>query len=322
MTRYYYYTPAGGVVSGKGVADFSALMQEEGSLLWVDMQSPGKEEERLLNEVFKLHPLAVEDAFLENQVSKIDEYPNSLFAVFKMTDYQGGDDELKESEINIVVGEKFVITIHAERHRVFDFLYGRATENNRMMSRGPGLLFHSLVDAVIDSYNITLDILESQVDEIEEHVLGQPDESIVRKIFHVRRNVSRLKRVSSPQKEILYRLSSADFKLILPHSRVYFRDIYDNVTRIHEIADSNRETLSAALEVYFSSVSTKTNDIIKFLTLITVTLMPPTFLVGMWGMNFKFMPELNWEYGYALFWGITLLVSTGMILFFKKKKWL
>jgi magnesium transporter len=286
------------------------------------MQSPGKEEEALLNEVFKLHPLAVEDAFLENQVSKIDEYEKSLFTVFKMTDYQGGDDELKETEINIVVADRFVITIHSERHRVFDFLYGRAEQSDRLMSRGPGLLFHGLVDAIIDSYNITLDILESQVDEIEEHVLGQPDESIVRQIFHVRRNVSMLKRVSSPQKEILHRLSRAEFRLISPQARMYFRDIFDNITRIHDIADSNRETLSAALEVYFSSVSTRTNEIIKFLTLITVILMPPTFLVGMWGMNFKYMPELSWEYGYGLFWGITLAVSSGIVLFFKKKKWL
>ncbi|HSH00149.1 MAG TPA: CorA family divalent cation transporter, partial [candidate division Zixibacteria bacterium] len=130
------------------------------------------------------------------------------------------------------------------------------------------------------------------------------------------------KRVSSPQKETLHRLTRAELNLISPQARVYFRDIYDNVTRVHEIADSNRETLSSALEVYFSSVSTKTNDIIKFLTLITVILMPPTFLVGIWGMNFKYMPELNWEYGYLLVWALILGTTIGMLWFFKRKKWL
>ena len=321
MIHYFHYTEAHGVRAGKG-ADTVPEMLAEGGMLWVDLRAPGKEEERLLTDVFKLHPLAVEDAFTENQVSKIDEYGDNLFAVFKLIDYQGSDDELVESEVDIFVTEKFVVTIHRERHRVFDFLYAKATQNDRMMSRGAGLLLHSIVDAIIDSFNITLDVLESQVDEIEELVLEEPDESIVRDIFHVRRNVQTLKRVASPQKETLYRLSRTEMALISPQARVYFRDIYDNVTRVNEIADSNRETLSSALEVYFSSVSTKTNEIIKFLTLITVILMPPTFLVGVWGMNFKYMPELQWKYGYLFVWLLMLAITGGLLLFFRKRKWL
>lgn len=322
MIRYFNYTEQAGVQVGEGSADFESMLKVERGLLWVDMQQPGKEEERLLSDVFKLHPLAVEDAFLVNQVSKIDEYGEDMFAVFKLIDYQGEDDELKISEVDIFVSKRFVVTIHRERHRVFDFLYSKATGNIRMMSRGADLLFHAVVDAVVDSFNITLDVLESQVDDIEEHVLGAPDENIVRAIFRVRRNMALLKRVASPQKETLYRLSRDKIKAISDRARIYFRDIFDNVTRINDIADSNRETLSAALEVYFSSVSTKTNEIIKLLTLITVILMPPTFLVGLWGMNFSYMPELEWEYGYIFFWVIILITTSGLLMLFRRKKWL
>lgn len=322
MIRYFKYSPESGISSGEGVADFQALLKGDNDLLWVDMQTPGKEEERILSEVFKLHPLAVEDAFLVNQVSKIDEYGEDMFAVFKLIDYQGEDDELKISEVDIFLNRKFVITIHQDRHRVFDYLYANATKNQRMMSRGSDLLFHAIIDAVIDSFNITLDVLESQVDDIEEHVLGEPDEDIVRAIFRVRRNMAMLKRVSSPQKETLHRLSREKMHVISDRARIYFRDIFDNVTRINEVADSNRETLSAALEVYFSSVSTKTNEIIKFLTLIAVILMPPTFLVGLWGMNFKNMPELNWEFGYIFFWIVILVITGGLLVYFRRKKWL
>lgn len=322
MIRYFNYTESSGVQAGEGPADFESMLKDRRGLLWVDMQQPGKEEERLLSDVFKLHPLAVEDAFLVNQISKIDEYGDDMFAVFKLIDYLGEDDELKITEVDIFVSKRFVVTIHQERHRVFDFLYSNATGNKRMMSRGSDLFFHAVVDAFIDSFNITLDVLESQVDEIEEIVLGEPDENIVRAIFRVRRNMALLKRVASPQKETLYRLSRKEFNAISERARIYFRDIYDNVTRINEVADSNRETLSAALEVYFSSVSTKTNEIIKFLTLITVILMPPTFLVGLWGMNFASMPELHWEYGYVFFWIVILVTTGGLLMFFRRKKWL
>lgn len=322
MIRYFSYVPGKGVTSGQGATDFKSIIEVSDSLLWVDMQTPGKEEEELLTELFHLHPLAVEDTFMENQVSKIDEYGDDLFAVFKLTDYQGGDDELKVSELDVFISQRFVVTVHTQKHRVFDFLFSKALQNDRMMSGGSDLLFHAIVDAAIDSFNITLDVLESQVDEIEELVLEEPDEDIVRTIFRVRRNVSMLKRVIGPQKELLYRLSRGSMPLISPRARVYFRDIFDNVARINDIADSNKETLSLALEVYFSSVSTKTNEVIKFLTLITVILMPPTFLVGIWGMNFTNMPVLNWEYGYPAVWALILTTTTGLLLFFKRKKWL
>lgn len=322
MIRYFIHRPGEKTEMVKGVKGIAPLLQEPDTLLWLDIQAPGKDEERLLSEVFKLHPLVVEDIFVENQVAKMDAYGEDLFSVFKLLDYQGGDDDLKVTEVDIYASRNFVITIHKQAHRVFDFLFSKAMNNDRMMSRGSDLLFHALVDAAIDSFNITLDVLESQVDEIEETVLEEPDGDIVRAIFRLRRHMAELKRVASPQKETLNRLSRGNLPLISDRARIYFRDIYDNVNRINDIADSNRETLSAALEVYFSSVSTKTNEIIKFLTFITVIMMPPTFLVGLWGMNFDSMPELHWSHGYLFFWIVTIITTAGMVIFFKKKKWM
>ncbi len=322
MIRYFVHRPGQKTTMVRGVEGIEALLAEPDTLLWLDIQAPGKEEERLFSEVFKLHPLVVEDIFVENQVAKMDAYGDDLFSVFKLLDYQGGEDDLKITEVDIYASSNFVITIHKQAHRVFEFLFSKVMQNERMMSRGSDLLLHALVDAAIDSYNITLDVLESQVDEIEETVLEEPDGDIVRSIFRLRRHMAMLKRVAGPQKESLHRLSRGNLTLVSDRAQVYFRDIYDNVNRIIDIADSNRETLSAALEVYFSSVSTKTNEVIKFLTFITVLLMPPTFLAGLWGMNFTSMPELNWEHGYLFFWIVTIITTASMVIFFKKKKWL
>jgi len=321
MIRYFYHIPGEGVTYGKEQADFSSMLARTDSLLWVDMQDHGESGERLLADVFKFHPLAIEDTVSERSVVKLEEYDGDLFAVFKLLDYQGGVDELKVSEVDIFMGKQLVVTVHRQRHRVFDFLFTQALRNDRMMSRGADLLFHAIVDAVVDSFNITLDIIESQVDEVEIIVLKEPDEAVVREIFRLRRSIATLKRVAGPQREVILKITNGNLPLISDRARIYFRDIYDHVNRINEIADSDRESLIAALEVYFSSVSTKTNEIIRVLTVFTAIVMPATFLVGLWGMNFKYMPELEWKYGYVFFWVVLFVVTAGLLIYFRRRRW-
>jgi len=141
-------------------------------------------------------------------------------------------------------------------------------------------------------------------------------------IFTLRRDIVQLKRIVMPQKELISHISRTRHPLISEKLTVYFSDIYDHLVRINDMADTHREILNSSLEVYYSSVSTKTNDIIKVLTILTAIFIPPTFLVGLWGMNFKNMPELSMEHGYIISLGIMLLVVLGMLLFFHKKKWL
>ncbi len=322
MIRSFLYLPNEGVKVGEGIDDFQAMAKQEGALLWVDLCKPTDEESFVLTNDFSFHPLAVEDVISEKPRAKLDNYERYLFLVFQIVDYIGREEGLKVSEVDFFLSENSLVTVHYEDHRIFDFLYARAERDDRLMIRGIDFLFHAVIDTIVDNYNATMDILEYEIDEVESDVLGEPDEDTVRAIFTLRRDILHLKRVVLPQREIVGRLWRGQYDLISDKATLYFSDIYDHLVRIHDVADAERDTLNSAHEVYFSSVSTKTNQIIKILTIFTVLFIPPTFLVGLWGMNFHQMPELSWEYGYWAALGFMLAVVVGLVVFFHKKKWI
>jgi len=322
MIKSFLYLPGQEFKIIDGIADFDRIIRQENCVLWVDMCKPTDEESFVLTHDFAFHPLAIEDVIAEKPRTKIDDYDRYLFLVFQIVDYIGREEGLKISEIDLFLSNNSVVTVHYEDHRIFDYLYHRADRDERLMSRGVDFLFHALIDTIVDNYNTTLDILEYEVDQIEDDVLGASDEDTLKSIFTLRRDIVHLRRIVMPQMEVLNRLSRNEFKLVSSKAAVYFSDIHDHLVRIDDIADFHREILNSSLEVYYSSVSTKTNEIIKVLTIFTVLFIPPTFLVGLWGMNFDFMPELDWKYGYLFALLIMFSIVVGLLLFFRKKKWL
>ncbi|RME18983.1 MAG: hypothetical protein D6800_14915 [Candidatus Zixiibacteriota bacterium] len=156
---------------------------------------------------------------------------------------------------------------------------------------------------------------------MEEDVLGEADEDTLRSIFALRRDIVQLKRIVIPQRELVAHLTRQSHRLISENLRVYFSDILDHLARINDLADDHRELLNSSLEVYYSTISTKTNEIIKFLTLLSAIFIPPTFLVGLWGMNFRYMPEYDWVWGYPLAWLVMVAISITMIIFFRRRGW-
>jgi magnesium transporter len=323
LIRSFYYLPGESVSVIEGVTDFDRMVKKDGSVLWVDMCRPTDEESFVLTHDFNFHPLAIEDVLSEKARSKIDDYDSYLFVVFQLADYVGREEELKVGEVDLFLSKRSMVTVHYDDHRIFDYLYHRAERDERLVSRGADFLFHAVIDTMVDNYNTTLDIIEYDVDEIERDILGgEPDEETLRSVFTLRRDIVQLKRIVLPQTEVLTRLSRGEFDLISQKAAVYFSDVHDHLARMNDIADSQREILNSSLEVYFSSVSTKTNEIIKFLTIVTVLFMPPTFLVGLWGMNFHNMPELTWEYGYEVALVLMMVITFGLIFYFRKKKWL
>jgi magnesium transporter len=322
VIKSFLYVPGRDVQVIDGIADFDRLLSQENCLLWVDLCKPTDEESFILTHDFDFHPLAIEDVISEKPRTKIDDYDRYLFLVFQIVDYIGREEGLKISEIDLFLSGNSLVTVHYDDHRIFDYLYHRAERDERLMARGVDFLFHALIDTIVDNYNTTLDILEYEVDQVEEDVLGEPDEDTLKSIFTLRRDIVHLKRIVLPQAEVLSRLSRNEFKLISSKAAVYFSDIHDHLARINELVDFHREILNSSLEVYYSSVSTKTNEIIKVLTIFTVLFIPPTFLVGLWGMNFRFMPELNWKYGYLFAVLFMLMIVLGLVLFFRRRKWL
>jgi len=322
MIRSFLYLPDAGVKLSEGIADFDAWSRQDGALLWVDMCKPTDEESFVLTNDFRFHPLAIEDVIAEKPRTKLDDYDRYLFLVFQAVDYVGREEGLKLSEVDLFLSRNSLVTVHYDDHRIFDYLYNRTERDERLMMRGIDFLFHAVIDTIVDNYNTTLDILEYEIDQVEDDVLGEPDEDTVKSIFTLRRDIMQLKRTVLPQKEVISQLSRQHYSLVSEKAALYFSDIHDHLIRISDVADSHRETLNSSLEVYYSSVSTKTNQIIKVLTIFTVLFIPPTFLVGLWGMNFKFMPELNWDHGYLFSLILMAVVVLTLVVFFRKKKWL
>lgn len=322
MIKSFYYVPGEGIEVIEGVANFDKLIAKPESFLWVDMCKPDDKESFVLTHDFKFHPLAIEDVISEKPRTKIDDYDTYLFLVFQAADFIGREEGLKLTEVDFFLSKNSLVTVHYDDHRLFDYLYYRAQRDERLISRGSDFLLHAVIDAIVDNYNSTLDIFEYEVDQVEDDVLGEPDEDTVKSIFTLRRDIVQLKRTVLPQKEALARLSHPGWDLISEKSTVYFADIHDHLIRINDLADSHREILNSSLDAYYSSVHTKTNEIIKFLTIITVLFIPPTFLVGLWGMNFDNMPELKIENGYFFALGFIGAILISLIVFFRKKKWL
>lgn len=322
MIKSFLYRPDQPVKIIEGVADFAGMTSQEGSVLWVDMSKPTDRESYVLTHDFDFHPLAIEDVISEKPRTKIDDYDRYVFVVFQIVDYVGREEGLKIGEVDLFLSRNSVVSVHYDDHRIFDYLYKRAERDERLLARGTDFLLHAVMDAVVDNLNGTLDTLEYEIDRIEDDVLGEPDKNTIKSIFTLRRDIVQLKRIVLPQKEVLSQLEREGFKLISPTAAVYFADIHDHLERINDMADSHRDILNSSLEVYFSSVSTRTNEIIKFLTIFTVLFTPPTLLVGLWGMNFSNMPELQWEHGYYYSLALMLSVIFGLMLFFRKKGWL
>ncbi|MDD5427139.1 MAG: magnesium/cobalt transporter CorA [candidate division Zixibacteria bacterium] len=321
MIKSFYYLPSEGVRMFDEIGDFDKLSAVENSVLWVDMCKPTDQESYILTHDFKFHPLAVEDVISEKSRTKIDDYERYLIVVFHLVDFIGREEDLKISELDFFLTRNTLVTVHYDEHRIFDYLYNRAERDERLISRGADFLFHAIVDTVVDNYNTILDILEYEVDQVEADVLGKHSEETLMSIFTLRRDIVQLKRIVMPQKEIVSHLSRKSHQLISENLTVYFSDIYDHLVRINDMADTHRELLNSSLEVYYSSVSTKTNEIIKFLTILSAIFIPPTFLVGLWGMNFSNMPELQMEQGYYISLSVIALVIISMLFFFHKKKW-
>ena len=194
MIKSFHYIPDEGVEVIDGIADFDRLCKVENSLLWVDLCKPTDQESYILTHDFKYHPLAIEDVISEKPRTKIDDYNRYIFMVFQIVDYIGREEGLKISEIDFFLEKNTLVTVHYDDHRIFDYLYHRAEKDERLLSRGADFLFHAVVDSVVDNYNTTLDILEYEVDQVEDDVLGAPDEDTIKSIFTLRRDIVHLKR--------------------------------------------------------------------------------------------------------------------------------
>jgi magnesium transporter len=296
---------------------------EPGALVWIGLHEPTPDEFDSVRREFELHELAVEDATKGHQRPKLEVYEeNQLFMVLKTARYFE-PDTLEFGEIHIFVGEGYVVTVrHGEATPLHDVRL-RLEKRPEMLRNGAGAVLHAILDKVVDDYTPALTNLDVDITELEAEAFGEDRPTgLTERIYRLKRQVINLHRAIAPLTEPLGRLADGRFEVIHEDMRPYMRDVYDHLLRAVQQADQFRELLTSILEANLTQVSVRQNEEMRKISAWAAILAVPTLLAGIYGMNFKNMPELHWQYGYPIAIGLMIAISVGLYVFFRRIEWL
>jgi len=304
------------------------LLTDTNLFLWVDLENPTPEEAKFyLEDVFHFHPLSIEDCVTESQAPKVEEYQPKegdrftpyIFMVIHAVDYSRKDGVFATKELNFFLGKNFLVTYHVVPLKSVEVTAERCLRSNVHIARAPDRVAHNLLDVLVDNYKPALEELSFEIGELEAEVLQHPGREVLNRIIQIKKEVLHLRQIIGPQREVLARFARGEFKLIRAHLVPYYRDIYDALFHIEELAQGYTDSLTGILQVYLSMSANQTGEIIKLLTLITIVT-TPMMLVGTWyGMNFRNMPELEHGYWYAT--AFTIFATALTYWFFRRKNW-
>ena len=278
--------------------------------------------------IFNIHPLVLEDILNVSHSPKIEDYENYLFIVVKMINFNNDDNSLNIEQVSIIIGRNYIISFQEREGDVFEPLRERIrTAKGLVRKYGEDYLAYRLLDSIIDNYFIVLENFDENIEEIEDQILSQTNDSSLEQIHHLRKELIKLRRAVSPLREMIFTIEKEKFQFIQKSTFVYLRDLSDHVKQIIDTIENYREFINGLLDVYLSSASHRMNEVVKLLTIISTIFIPLTFIVGIYGMNFRTdvskwnMPELNWWLGYPFVMGLMLIIAVCLIIFFKKKRW-
>jgi len=329
MVRSFAFTTQGRLHT-KDIQAFlmPTLLADTNLFLWVDLEDPTPEESRFyLEEVFHFHPLSIEDCVNESPSPKVEEYQPKegdrftpyLFIVIHGVDYSRKDGVFATSELNFFLGKNFLVTYHVVPLKSVSTTSERCLRSNVHIARAPDRVAYTLLDTLVENYKPALDELSMEISDLEEQVLQNPATSTLNRIIQIKKEVLHLRQIIQPQREVLARFASGEFKLIRAHLVPYYRDVYDALFHIAELAQNYMDSLTGILQVYLNMSSNQTGEVIKLLTLITI-ITTPLMMIGTWyGMNFHNMPELKHGYGVAL--SVMLVTTSATYWYFKRRKW-
>jgi magnesium transporter len=306
------------------------LLTDTNLFLWVDLEKPTPEETKfVLDDVFHFHPLSIEDCIAVSSTPKVEEYTPKeddkftpyLFMVIHAVDYSRKDGVFATSELDFFLGKNFLVTYHEVPLKSVTYTEDVCVKATTHVARAPDRVAHTLLDAIVENYKPALDELSLEISDLEQQALQHPSKETLNKILQVKKEVMHLRQIIGPQREVLARFARGEFKLIRPHLVPYYRDVYDALYHIAELAQGYTDSLTGILQVYLNMSSNQTGEVVKLLTLITV-ITTPLMMVGTWyGMNFHDMPELAWKHGYVVAASVTILSTLATYLYFKKKGW-
>jgi magnesium transporter len=312
--------------NGRRVADvqideIEEALKQEDRFVWIGLHEPEEELLRTVQLAFGLHD--IEDAHLAHQRPKLERYEDSLFVVLRTAQMNREQHRIEFGETHLFVGPRYVVSVRHGASLSYAQVRARCETTPRLLVQGPGFVLYAIMDFVVDHYFPIVDALEDELETLEDQIFGEQfSRETTRRIYELKRDLLEVKRAISPLVDMCNRLMRFDLELIPEDTRPYFRDVYDHVIRINEIVDNLRELLTSALEANLSLISVSQSDAMKRLAGWAAIIAVPTMIAGIYGMNFEFMPELRWAWGYPLSMGI-MVVACGLLYWqFKRSGWL
>jgi magnesium transporter len=298
------------------------LNPASGVTLWVDIAAPSVPESLILADTFGFHPLSVEDAMSALEFPKVEAYDGYLYVVLHGLDYNKGED-FGTHDIDFFLGRNFLVTVHDGNSRSIQEIRDYCPRNHSILGDGPVALFHRIVDRLVDRYLPEVEEFEEWMDEIESAVFGAPTPDLVRDILDLKRQVSALRRIAIPQRDVIGRLARREFTNISAEMAYRFRDVYDHIVRLNDEAMMLQDRITGVLEAHLSNVSNRLNQIMKVLTVVATIFMPLTLLSGIWGMNVP-LPHLPGGEAVQFWWVLGLMIglTAAMLTLFRAKRWL
>ncbi|WP_179346487.1 magnesium/cobalt transporter CorA [Winogradskyella ursingii] len=305
-------------------AEDAIPFKDTDSVTWINVNGLHYVEEiERIGSQYDLHPLVLEDIVNTTQRPKIDEYEDYLFVVLKML-YYDEQEQIVIEQVSFVLGKNYVLTFQEAEGDVFDSIRDRLRHGKgRIRGQKSDYLMYALIDAVVDNYFSIIETLGNKIEDLETQLFaGDAENDVSSEIQELKREILKVRRAIFPLREVISRVEKIEHHLIYKRTITYYRDIYDHLIQVSENIDIYREMIWSLMDMYMTTISNRMNEVMKVLTIISSIFIPLTFLAGIYGMNFEYIPELTYRYGYFVLLGVMVLIFIGLLIYFKRRKWL
>ena len=327
MIRSLFFTPSKPIRKDIAPDEFLKLIRDRHGVLWINFENEPAENCLPILQGFGFHPLAIDDALQETHIPKLDDWGSYLYIVLNYLNIGEVDNhwETEIEELDVFLGANYIITLQDSHIPAIEETWSSCDRDPRTLQEGADHLLYKIADNLVSGYMPTVERIDAAIDQIEDEVFDRPAPQTLERLFALKRLLQAMRRILLPQREVMNKLARDDYKIIDPRDRIFFRDIYDHLVRLHDLNESLRDLVSGALDTYLSVVNNRMNDIMKTLTIITTLFMPISFITGFFGMNF-FEPVAGltgWT-AYQMFLivvGIMLLFPIGMFLWMRNRTW-
>jgi len=328
MEVFVYRNGSDEIEEGFTKEDLPALLADETNVVWVDLQGETPDQAReakdILLNIFHFHYLTVEDCLETRNQPKVEGYPDYLYIIVHGVKTETNSANFVTKELDGYLGKNFVVTFHVERFKSIKKVKNQIRSTTFACQRGAAYLLHQILDQLVDLYMPVVDDFDNTINELEDRAfrMKKGNTAILEEIMDLRRSVARLKRISSRQLDVLYRLSHGEFPQIPQPILPFYRDVHDHLLRISDLAESYRDLVSGLFDIHFSITANKTNEVMKVLAVFSAIMLPLSLIAGIYGMNFENMPELHSPNGYYFTIGLMIIIAVGLLIYFWRQGWI